>query len=164
MGQSEIELGEVVGRSSLLLAEDAAGTLWAAKRVIDVAGADDIRQSNAWIHGAQVDPRKHAKRARAGSDLTPIRIQESCSERLGHPGSAFVCCASAQADDDPIGASIQGGFDQLPRSSCRGAPWIQPSRSHQSLSRRRGHLDHARPSVGPLHDSEGSFNRIAQRA
>ena len=137
-----IGVGDLVGRETLLRAEDRGGAERPQQRVRDV-GQDDCPAGRKRPQPIEVGVRDDMQPARAGDDQLGRAVGELGPERRQHSGAPIGRGARADAEHEPRDAMVQRGGDRLAEAEGAGIP-RQTAVAEELDARRRRELDDTR--------------------
>ncbi len=129
--QRRIELRHHLRRRSLLRPEHRRGALFAAQRVIDVAGGGHAHPLPTRIQPGEIEMRQLRQRRSARRQRPACLIQQLHAQRLHHPGTAVVGGAAADAENDRLHAAFQRRQHQFAGAVTGGDARIAPAGRRQ---------------------------------
>ena len=162
MAQGPVEQENVLRRGPLLGPVHGRGAVRAGEGVVNVRGGHVPNVPNGRIEGCGVDSGQVEQARSSRPDVASPFVQQPDPQGLGHPGPRVVGRAPPHADQDARCAAPGRGEDQLSRPPGGGPLGVATPGRDQVQSGGAGHLHHAEPPPGRVHDRVLGLHRITK--
>ena len=163
VAEGPVEQENVLRRGPLLRPVHGRGAVRAGEGVVHVRGGHVPNVPNGRIEGCGVDSGQVEQARSSRPDFASPFVQQPDPKGLGHPGPRVVGRAPPHADQDARYAAAGRGEDQLSRPPGGGPLGVATPGRDQVQSGGAGHLHHAEPPPGRVHDRVLGLHRITQR-
>ena len=120
-----------------------------------------LRQT--WITPCNIDARQPCQLEPSPAKGLAVAIEQADAQRLRHARACVVDAAVAAAEQNALGAGVEGRKNQLPYAKAGRRCGVAVLERNQPEAGRRGHLDHGRKRTASAEHSEKTFDRMPKR-